>query len=168
MQTSSFSGRFKVGTRIYTGFLLILALLVLVAGMGYQALKTVEAGFGTYASISDNSLRVSQIDGNVADMRRNVVNFVNNGDKKTADKVRDLQQSLAGALRDAVAATLDSERKANLEKMQKLLQGYTDNSNVDAVSEITALIVAQRAYEMNSKVISTADEMLSVSAQVKS
>lgn len=49
-----------------------------------------------------------------------------------------------------------------------LLQHYTEASNVDAVSEITALIVAQRAYEMNSKVITTADEMLSVSAQVKS
>ena len=49
-----------------------------------------------------------------------------------------------------------------------LLQGYTEASNVDAVSEITNLIVAQRAYEMNSKVITTADEMLSVSAQLKS
>jgi flagellar basal-body rod protein FlgG len=49
-----------------------------------------------------------------------------------------------------------------------LLQGYTEASNVGAVSEITNLIVAQRAYEMNSKVITTADEMLSVSAQVKS
>jgi flagellar basal-body rod protein FlgG len=49
-----------------------------------------------------------------------------------------------------------------------LLQGYTESSNVDAVSEITNLIVAQRAYEMNSKVIKSADEMLSVSAQVKS
>ena len=49
-----------------------------------------------------------------------------------------------------------------------LLQGYTEASNVDSVSEITSLIVAQRAYEMNSKVITTADEMLSVSAQVKS
>jgi flagellar basal-body rod protein FlgG len=48
-----------------------------------------------------------------------------------------------------------------------LLQGYTEASNVDPVSEITALIVAQRAYEMNSKVISTADQMLSVSSQLK-
>jgi len=50
----------------------------------------------------------------------------------------------------------------------KLVQGYTEASNVDPVSEITALIVAQRAYEMNSKVISTADEMLNVANQVKS
>ena len=46
-------------------------------------------------------------------------------------------------------------------------QGYTEASNVDPVSEITALIVAQRAYEMNSKVISTADNMLATANQVK-
>jgi len=50
----------------------------------------------------------------------------------------------------------------------QLLQGYTEASNVDAVTEISALIIAQRAYEMNSKVITTADEMMSVSSQVKS
>ncbi len=46
-------------------------------------------------------------------------------------------------------------------------QGYTEASNVDAVSEITALIVAQRAYEMNSKVISSADEMLRTASNIR-
>jgi len=49
-----------------------------------------------------------------------------------------------------------------------VLQGYTEASNVDAVTEITALISAQRAYEMNSKVISTADQMMATASQVKS
>ena len=49
-----------------------------------------------------------------------------------------------------------------------LMQGYTEASNVDAVSEITSLISAQRAYEMNSKVITAADQMLATAAQVKS
>ena len=49
-----------------------------------------------------------------------------------------------------------------------LLQGYTEASNVDAVSEVTALIAAQRAYEMNSKVLTTADQMLATTAQAKS
>ncbi len=40
-----------------------------------------------------------------------------------------------------------------------LHQGYLENSNVDPVKEITDLISAQRAYEMNSKVIQAADEM---------
>jgi len=41
-----------------------------------------------------------------------------------------------------------------------VLQGYLENSNVNPVSEITELIVAQRAYEMNTKVLTAADDML--------
>ena len=41
-----------------------------------------------------------------------------------------------------------------------LLQGYLENSNVNSVQSITNLIKAQRAYEMNSKVISTSNEMM--------
>jgi flagellar basal-body rod protein FlgG len=41
-----------------------------------------------------------------------------------------------------------------------ILQGYLEDSNVNPVTEITSLIVAQRAYEMNSKVITASDEML--------
>jgi flagellar basal-body rod protein FlgG len=48
------------------------------------------------------------------------------------------------------------------------MQGFTEASNVDAVSEITNLIVAQRAYEMNSKVVTTADQMLSTAVNTKS
>ena len=48
------------------------------------------------------------------------------------------------------------------------MQGYTEASNVDAVTEVTSLISAQRAYEMNSKVISTTDQMLATTNQMKS
>ena len=47
-------------------------------------------------------------------------------------------------------------------------QGYTEQSNVDAVTEISNLIVAQRAYEMNSKVVTSADQMLQTANQMKS
>jgi flagellar basal-body rod protein FlgG len=47
-------------------------------------------------------------------------------------------------------------------------QEFLEASNVDAVSEITSLIAAQRAYEMNSKVITTADTMLQETAKLGS
>jgi flagellar basal-body rod protein FlgG len=47
-----------------------------------------------------------------------------------------------------------------------LLQGSLESSNVEAVSEISNLIAAQRAYEMNSKVITAADEMLQTTSQL--
>lgn len=48
-----------------------------------------------------------------------------------------------------------------------MLQGFLETSNVNAVEEITNLISAQRAYEMNSKVIQAADEMLATTANVR-
>ncbi len=42
-----------------------------------------------------------------------------------------------------------------------VMQGFIETSNVNVVSEVTNLITAQRAYEMNSKVITTSDDMLS-------
>ena len=48
-----------------------------------------------------------------------------------------------------------------------MLQGFIERSNVDPVQEITRLITAQRSYELNSRVISTADEMLSAINQIR-
>ena len=42
-----------------------------------------------------------------------------------------------------------------------VMQGFVEGSNVNVVTEISNLITAQRAYEMNSKVITTSDQMLS-------
>ena len=42
-----------------------------------------------------------------------------------------------------------------------VLQGFVESSNVNVVTEITNLITAQRAYEMNSRVITTSDQMQS-------
>jgi flagellar basal-body rod protein FlgG len=50
----------------------------------------------------------------------------------------------------------------NQEGFGYVKQGYLESSNVDPVKEITELITAQRAYEMNSKVITTADDMAQV------
>jgi flagellar basal-body rod protein FlgG len=47
----------------------------------------------------------------------------------------------------------------------QLQQGYIESSNVNVVTEITNLITAQRAYEMNSKVIDTANQMMQTTTQ---
>ncbi len=48
-----------------------------------------------------------------------------------------------------------------------LIQGFLETSNVDPVTAVTELIKAQRAYELNSRVISTADEMMSATNQIR-
>jgi flagellar basal-body rod protein FlgG len=54
----------------------------------------------------------------------------------------------------------------NVEGFGNLLQGNLEQANVEAVSEISDLIAAQRAYEMNAKVISAADQMLQSTSQL--
>ncbi|MDD3287805.1 MAG: flagellar basal-body rod protein FlgG [Alphaproteobacteria bacterium] len=49
----------------------------------------------------------------------------------------------------------------------KIVQYSLETSNVDIVAEITSLITAQRAYEMNSRVIKTADDMLTTISQLR-
>ncbi len=46
-------------------------------------------------------------------------------------------------------------------------QGYLEDSSVDAVKEVTDLIEAQRGYELNAKVITAADQMLSATTQIR-
>ena len=48
-----------------------------------------------------------------------------------------------------------------------IAQGFLETANVNPVQEITDLITAQRAYEMNSRVITTADEMLQVTTNLR-
>jgi flagellar basal-body rod protein FlgG len=53
------------------------------------------------------------------------------------------------------------------DELGEIRQGALENSNVNIVEEITNLITAQRAYEMNSKVITASDEMLQTVTQLR-
>lgn len=54
---------------------------------------------------------------------------------------------------------INETTSTNVEK-SKVLQNYLEGSNVQVVDEMVSMIVAQRAYEMNSKAITASDEML--------
>ena len=56
---------------------------------------------------------------------------------------------------------------ASADGMGNMMQGYLEMANVNAVTEIADLIAAQRAYEMNARVVSGADEMLQATSQLR-
>jgi len=77
---------------------------------------------------------------------------------------------------EALGSNLFSETEASgpaiqstpgLDGLGEVRQGYLEESSVDAVKEITDLIEAQRGYELNSKVITAADQMLAATTQVR-
>ena len=73
-------------------------------------------------------------------------------------------RSLGG---NAYAATEDSGLPVFDPEGSEIAQGFLEQSNVDVAEELVSMIVAQRAYELNSKVVQAADETMSVAANLR-
>lgn len=70
------------------------------------------------------------------------------------------------AATNASGRALNEDTTDGVEK-SRIVQGYLEGSNVQVANEMVNLIVAQRAYEMNSKSITTSDSMLEVANNLK-
>ncbi len=70
-------------------------------------------------------------------------------------------------LLETVASGAVVTGEPGLDGMGFVAQGFLENSNVQVVEEILQLIIAQRAYEANSKVIQSSDEMLQLANNVR-
>ena len=70
------------------------------------------------------------------------------------------------AVTEASGEVLNEATNTNLAK-SRVVQGYLEGSNVQVADEMVNLIVAQRAYEMNSKAITTSDEMMQTANNLK-
>ena len=67
----------------------------------------------------------------------------------------------------AASGAAINEATNNNVKKSEVIQGYLEGSSVQVADEMVNLIVAQRAYEMNSKAITTTDEMMQQANQLK-
>lgn len=70
------------------------------------------------------------------------------------------------AVTDASGPALNEATTAGLTR-SKVLQGYLEGSNVQVADEMVNLIIAQRAYQLNSKAITASDEMLEQANNLK-
>lgn len=87
-----------------------------------------------------------------------IVNFINEAG---------LEPIGGNLYRETVASGGATAGVAGDEGFGRIQQGYLEGSNVDPVKEITELIQAQRYYEMNSKVIQTADSMFGTMTSIR-
>ena len=125
MEKASFFGQFKVGTRIYTGFLVILLLLGVVAVIGIRGFDSVDTFMVRYGTISDNAERVATINGLVAELRRNTRIFGQSGDESAATAAHEVEKKLKDLLALTQSKMLDPKRKANLEAMTGYFESYS-------------------------------------------
>lgn len=142
--------------------------LTLVTADSYPVLDAEGNPITMPGDVSSSKIQVSTegafgyLDGN-----GNFVNVANIGLYQFSNPagLEKLSNSLL-AVTDASGAALNEANTANLIRSE-VRQKYVEGSNVQVADEMVNLIVAQRAYEMNSKAIQAADDMLGQANQLK-
>lgn len=110
---------------------------------------------------SDGIFTYTDKDGNITqlDQKLGLFQFTNRAGLEKASGTLFKETSASGP---AVEESSDPELNRS-----STVQGYVEGSNVQVVDEMVSLITAQRAYEMNSKAIQAADDMLGQANQLK-
>ncbi|WP_316977808.1 bacteriohemerythrin [Shumkonia mesophila] len=117
-------GRFRVGTRIYAGFAVVLALLCVVAWLAYDGVHQGTNALDDYAKVSGNALAVAVAERNVVGLRRNAYVYYDKGSETELKRARELVGLLRDELDDGIKNARDAERNANLKKMRALVDDY--------------------------------------------
>ncbi|MCK8786855.1 flagellar basal-body rod protein FlgG [Roseomonas sp. NAR14] len=115
----------------------------------------------TDVTINANGEVLAKIDGQAQPQNVGQIQLANFANEAGLEAVGDNMYLASPAAGQPIAAAPGSPG------MGQVMQGFVETSNVNVVQEITNLITAQRAYEMNSKVITASDEMMSTLTQMR-
>jgi methyl-accepting chemotaxis protein len=142
MKSTSIFARLKIGTRVYAGFSLTLALLAALGGVGVVSLTGADTSFDRYALVTANTVNVAGFDRDFATVRRTAYAYAVAGQDQmrrlALDNISKVQQEIAAAL-----TTLRAEDRTRMEGVARLVDGYAANFEA-GIKERTA---REQAYE---------------------
>jgi methyl-accepting chemotaxis protein/CHASE3 domain sensor protein len=121
---ASFLKRIKLGTRIYGGFGIVLALMLGLAVTAVLAVWSLDKSFDDYARISDQTVAVANINGNVTSIRRNILVYIDTGDKARVDEIIRLRDETLKQVADTLATTRNPDRAAMLKEIADDIRAY--------------------------------------------
>jgi len=119
----------KIGTRIFSGFGLLLVLLVVVGGLGVTGMNRALDAFRINAIVQESARRVADIDHDVMAMRRAIVSFLRTPTEAALKDFKELQKGVPDAMRALVEQTRSPERKAMAREMVETQLGYDAAAN---------------------------------------
>ncbi|MGD9639133.1 MAG: methyl-accepting chemotaxis protein [Alphaproteobacteria bacterium] len=118
--------KFKVGTRVYSGFGIV---VILLAFMSYQAMlgmKNIDKNFKEFATVSNNAQNIITIDRNITEMRLNVLYIWNQGLETAKKRVTDLIVAINADFTKTLENIRSPERRKKIEKAQEYFSGYQE------------------------------------------
>jgi methyl-accepting chemotaxis protein len=165
----------KIGIRIYAGFVVVLLLLVTLATEGYFSLGGVSGTFERYATISDNTVRMTEVDRDIVGARASMREYVRSGSPTAFKSLQDIGKEAREILVSLSAtAPIPEQRErakqilnsldtflGNFETIVKI-QGELNTSLDDVMNPLAARLSATLAEIIHSAVD---DADMSVAAQ---
>jgi methyl-accepting chemotaxis protein len=115
---------FKIGSRIFAGFLLVLALLCVLGVTGWQSLESAVGRSHEYARLTGQAQRILKIESDVANLRRLVRIYEKSGEEEDFKRLRDANLALIDALKTAQAAFQTESRRETTGRMIRLAEDY--------------------------------------------
>ncbi len=123
----SLMSKFKIGTRIFAGFVTLLVLIGAVSYMSYDNAGSFQTELDRYAKVANDSIAVGDVDRNAVDMRRNVYLFVASGDDGNAKQVEARHGLLIEKLDWLISKAPNAERKQAYEHIREFANSYAAN-----------------------------------------
>jgi methyl-accepting chemotaxis protein len=114
----------KVGKKIGIGFGIVLALLLIVGGVGYNALKGAKDGFGEYREMARDTNLSGSVQANMLMVRMNVKDFLITGSQNDIDQYNDYFQKMADFLDQAQTEIRDPDRAAKIDVVDENIKDY--------------------------------------------
>jgi flagellar basal-body rod protein FlgG len=133
----------------------------LVTPQGHKLAGGVQVPEGAFIAVQEDGIVVAQLPGET--------DFTQLGQIELTrfTNPAGLEGLGAGLFRETQASGTASTGVPGEQGFGRTIGGALENSNVDVADELIAMIMAQRSYELTSRAISTADEMLQVTNQLK-
>lgn len=127
MRILALMGRFKIGTRIYAGFAVVLGLMAVLAYAGYSNLHNATERSKAYVQFSDQTAEVLSVRARLGDMRQAVLRFTLDGDIEDLNKARKVGADLIEQAQALTEGFVDPVHKARSAEIVKHLSGYVAN-----------------------------------------
>ncbi len=114
----------KIGIRIWLGFAVVLALLLITSAVGYLSLNSANQSFGVYRGLARSTNAVGRVQANMLMTRMNVKDFIIRGTTEEADEVRHYATLTAGLIEEALDLVVEEEHVRLLRSVEADIATY--------------------------------------------
>ncbi len=151
------SSRLKIGTRLYMGFGLVLALLCVISAVGILTIGQAIQGFQVFSLNSKSALDVSAIERQIVEIRRNAALYADTGSDETYARVKEIGAAVESDLKATAETSRTEQAKGLAAALGKRFGDYM--SNFDNASALRDMRESLRKDQLEPRALKAAEDL---------